>query len=97
MAAGKTHYMTNCMPCHGAAGEGTIGPNLTDESWVHGGSDDAIIKTIAVGVAAKGMPGWKAVLGQKKVEQVAAYVISLQGSNPANGKAAEGEVFKREN
>jgi Cytochrome c, mono- and diheme variants len=96
IAAGKEIYNVNCVACHGMNGEGGIGPNLTDNHWLHGGSNEAILATISNGVAAKGMPGWKAVFGPLKTEQVAAFAISLIGTNPENAKAAQGELFTRE-
>ncbi len=89
-AAGKAVYTINCLPCHGVAGEGTVGPNLTDRFWIHGGKPEQIEKAISEGVLEKGMPAWKPILGETKVRQLVAYVISLQGSNPPNPKAAQG-------
>ncbi len=89
---GQAAYATNCLPCHGAAGEGTIGPNLTDKFWIHGGKPDQIEKTIADGVLDKGMPAWKPILGEAKVRQLVSYVITLKGSNPPNPKAAQGDA-----
>ena len=91
LAAGKEVYMLNCMACHGQYGEGTIGPNMTDEYWVHGGTMPEIVKTINVGVPAKGMISWKPILPSLQIKQVASYILSLQGTNPANGKAPEGK------
>lgn len=92
---GKEVYMTNCIACHGSMGEGGIGPNLTDEYWLHGGSDEDIVRTISQGVADKGMPPWEPVLGINKIQQVAAYIVSLQGSNPPNAKEPQGNIYKR--
>ncbi len=90
IAAGKSTYSANCAPCHGVVGEGTIGPNLTDNFWLHGGTPEKIYLTISNGVVEKGMPAWGAVVGDKKVREMVAYVVSLKGSNPANGKPAQG-------
>lgn len=95
IAAGKEIFATNCAPCHGANGEGNIGPNLTDAFWLHGGKDEDVLKTIREGVGDKGMPPWGPVLGEQKVLQVAAFILSLQGSNPAGAKAPQGEKFER--
>lgn len=59
IAAGKAVYTQNCIACHGALGEGTVGPNLTDDSWIHGGTVNAIFKTIKYGVPEKGMISWE--------------------------------------
>lgn len=95
IAAGKEHYTVNCAPCHGQGGQGLVGPNLTDKYWIHGGSPEDIMKTITDGVPAKGMVPWKAILGTKKIKEVTAFVYSLEGTNPANGKAPEGELYER--
>ena len=92
IAAGKDIYMTNCSPCHGAEGQGVVGPNLTDNYWIHGGQPADIVKTVVDGVPAKGMIAWKPILGVEKVEQVSAYVYSLVGTNPPNPKAPEGDL-----
>lgn len=75
-AAGEAVYQTNCVACHGASLEGGIGPNLTDETWIHGGEPAQVLATITDGVAAKGMPAWGSILGPEKVRQAAAYILS---------------------
>lgn len=92
LAAGKTVYETNCAVCHRADGGGVIGPNLTDNAWIHGGTPAQIHLTIAQGVLAKGMPAWDRILKPDQVNAVTAYVISLHGTNPPNPKAAEGTI-----
>lgn len=92
---GKELFTANCVPCHGAHGEGGVGPNLTDEFWIHGGSEVDVVRTIAKGVPEKGMISWEPILGIKKVEALAAYVLSMQGTNPPNAKAPQGEPYKR--
>jgi len=93
IAEGKEVYVTNCSPCHGPEGQGLVGPNLVDRFWIHGGSAEAVVKTISDGVPEKGMIAWKPILGQKKVEQSAAFILSLRGTNPANPKPAEGTEY----
>ncbi len=78
-AKGKLIFQTNCVPCHGADLHGKIGPNLTDDVWIHGGRPEDIIHTITTGVQAKGMPTWGPILGPERVREVAAYVISMHG------------------
>jgi cytochrome c oxidase cbb3-type subunit 3 len=89
---GAATFASTCAACHGAAGEGKIGPNLTDTSWLHGGKPENIYKTIAEGVAPKGMPAWAPTLGARKTQQVTAYVLSIKGKNVAGGKPPQGEV-----
>lgn len=90
IAAGKDTYTANCAPCHGANGEGTIGPNLTDNFWIHGSTPEQIYATILNGVAEKGMPAWGGILGEQKTKQLSAFIVSLKGTNPANAKAPQG-------
>ncbi len=91
LLAGHDAFQQNCAACHGKAGEGTVGPNLTDEYWLHGGEVNTIYHTIKYGVQGKGMVAWKGKLSGKQMLQVASYVLSLHGSNPANPKAPQGE------
>lgn len=85
----------NCGSCHGVDGGGnTIGPNLTDPYWLHGGGIQNVFNTIKIGVIEKGMPAWGKTLSPQDVRDVAFYVMSLQGSNPVNGKAPQGEIFQ---
>jgi cytochrome c oxidase cbb3-type subunit 3 len=90
LAAGKSVFTTTCVPCHGPDGGGVIGPNLTDAYWLHGGTPEAIWKTVNGGVLAKGMPAWGQSLHPEQVNAVVAYVISLRGTKPASPKAPDG-------
>ncbi len=93
IAAGKQLFTINCVTCHGDGGQGTIGPNLTDDYWIHGGGIKNVFKTIKYGVPAKGMITWMNQLNPKKMQQVASYVITLKGTNPPGGKAPEGTIY----
>jgi cytochrome c oxidase cbb3-type subunit 3 len=75
-------------------GGNTIGPNLTDEYWLHGGDIKQVFTTIKNGVVEKGMPAWGKSMSPQDVRNVAFFIMSLQGSNPANAKAPQGELFK---
>jgi cytochrome c oxidase cbb3-type subunit 3 len=90
VAEGKTVFVTYCAACHREDGGGLIGPNLTDDAWIHGGLVQEIRKTVADGVLEKGMPNWGKVLRPEQVTAVTAYVHSLAGSNPPNAKPPEG-------
>jgi cytochrome c oxidase cbb3-type subunit 3 len=96
LSSGKEIFKTNCVACHGQGGEGTVGPNLTDEYWLHGGGIKNIFKTIKYGVPAKGMIAWQAQLKPVEMQQLASYIMSLKGSNPAGAKAPQGELYKEE-
>lgn len=91
LAEGKAIFDKNCVPCHGPDGGGTVGPNLTDDYWIHGGSMNDMVKTIVNGVPAKGMISWEPVLKPDEIVKVASYIRSLHGTNPPNPKAPEGE------
>ena len=91
LALGKSTFVTNCAACHRPDGGGLIGPNLTDDYWLHGGAITDIHKTIENGVLEKGMPPWGKMLKPEQINAVTAYVASLHGSNPSNPKAPQGE------
>jgi len=94
VAAGKKYFGTFCVSCHGTYGEGGIGPNLTDNYWIHGPEETNITMTIMNGVAAKGMPTWGPILGERKVKMIATYVMTLWATPPpVAGKKAEGEAY----
>jgi len=91
VAAGQEIFLQNCGMCHGNQGEGLIGPNLTDEYWLHGGEIGDIFRTIKYGVPEKGMVPWESNLTPVQIAQVSNYILSLEGTNPPNPKAHEGE------
>lgn len=82
-----------CFTCHGPQAGGLVGPNLTDEYWIHGGGIKNVYTTIKKGVPAKGMISWELVFSQKQIQNIASYVLSLKGSNPPGGKAPEGQKY----
>jgi cytochrome c oxidase cbb3-type subunit 3 len=92
--AGAEHFTAQCVACHGAEGQGLIGPNLTDEYWIRGGSDTDIYTVISKGSLEKGMPPWEVMFTPEQRAELVAYVKSLQGTNPANAKAPEGELYE---
>lgn len=91
IAKGSAIFKANCSICHGQQGQGEIGPNLTDEYWLNGGSIMDIAKTIAFGVPEKGMIAWKAQLSIEEVGALVAFITSIQGTTPERAKAAQGE------
>lgn len=88
--AGHEIFKTKCVSCHGAQGQGGIGPNLTDGYWIHGGKMTDILNTVTQGVLDKGMPPWGAVLKQDEIYSVVTFVKSLTGTHPPNPKAPQG-------
>jgi len=96
LEAGKALFMGKaCFACHGMNGEGNaIGPNLTDEFSIYGCDFKSTVNMIKTGAPAKGMTSYEGQLTQKEMEQVASYILSLKGSNPANAKAPQGEKCK---
>ncbi len=91
LATGADAFVKTCAPCHKETGGGGIGPNLTDEYWLHGNSPSSIWKTVKDGVPAKGMPAWGEQLGFEKTQAVVAYVMTLRNTNAPGGKAPQGE------
>jgi cytochrome c oxidase cbb3-type subunit 3 len=95
LAKGKEIFEKNCTPCHGPQAQGAqVGPNLTDNYWIHGGAMGDIFKTIKNGVQGKGMKSWKNDLTPSMIAQVSSYIKSLKGSNPPNPKAPDGTLFE---
>lgn len=88
---GEEVYAKNCVACHGTKGEGGVGPNLTDEYWLHGGDVKSIFKTIKYGVPAKGMIPWQTQLGASQMQELSSFILTLKGTNPPNAKAPQGE------
>jgi len=94
IAAGKVVFETTCFACHGKGGVGGVGPNLTDDYWLHGGSVQDVFKTIKYGWPDKGMKSWKDDYSPSQIAQIASYVKSLGGTHPDNPKAPQGSLEK---
>ena len=84
-------FATRCPPCHGNNAEGLVGPNLTDEYWLHGGGVKDVFKTIKYGVPEKGMIAWEKSLSAQQISDITNYVLSLKGTKPAGAKAPQGD------
>ncbi|MBT3706222.1 MAG: cytochrome-c oxidase, cbb3-type subunit III [Proteobacteria bacterium] len=79
LLSGQEKFQTFCIGCHGVDGTGNpaVGaPNLTDMTWLYGGSRESIHRSIAVGRRGQ-MPGHQSFLGEHKVHLLAAYIVSL--------------------
>jgi len=96
ITAGADLFSKNCVACHGDKGQGLVGPNLTDDYWLHGGSIKDIFKTIKYGWPDKGMQSWKGNFSPSQMQEIASYVKSLKGTNPVGAKEKQGELFIEE-
>jgi cytochrome c oxidase cbb3-type subunit 3 len=96
LGQGKTIFQEKCAACHGADGGGSVGPNLTDPYWLHGGSISDLFKVIKYGVPEKGMISWEKQLSPTDIQKVASYVLSLKGTKPAQAKEPQGVLVQDE-
>jgi len=93
LKAGQTMYEANCAACHLKDGGGNVGPNLTDDYWLHKGSLNDIYSTIKVGYPDKGMQAWANQFTPKQMSQLASYIKTLVGTSPAVAKAPQGDLY----
>jgi cytochrome c oxidase cbb3-type subunit 3 len=99
LANGEAIFERECVACHAAEGQGLIGPNLTDNYWIHGGSMKDIFSTVKYGVPQKGMISWQSKLTPTDMRDVSSYIMTLVGTNPQGPpppKAPEGELYEPE-
>ncbi|WP_445713110.1 cbb3-type cytochrome c oxidase N-terminal domain-containing protein [Flavobacterium sp.] len=97
LAKGKEIFTNACAACHKADGGGLVGPNLTDDHWINGGGIKNIFKLISEGSKNNpSMVAWKSNLSSSDIQNIASYILTLKGTNPAGAKAAEGEIWKEE-
>ena len=97
LASGKAIFTQYCTPCHGADAAGSetsVGPNLTDAYWLHGGDVKDVFKTVKYGVPEKGMISWKAQIKPMEIAAVTNYILSLKGTGGPSQKAPQGELWK---
>ncbi|MEP7237530.1 MAG: cbb3-type cytochrome c oxidase N-terminal domain-containing protein [Ferruginibacter sp.] len=91
--AGQNLFEANCVACHLKDGGGIVGPNLTDNYWLHKGSLNDIYNTIKNGYPDKGMQPWGSMFSPKEISFIASFVKSLKGSKPATPKDPQGEFY----
>lgn len=96
IAAGKEIFLSTCSACHGKLGEGSVGPNLTDDYWIHSGSVKEIFKTIKYGYPDKGMKSWKEDYSPIQIAQLTSFIRTLRGTNPPKQKDKQGELYIEE-
>ena len=92
MAEGKKIFITSCGVCHKPTGGGDIGPNLTDDYWIHGNDLKSVFKTIRYGINA--MPQWQNSYSNKQIAQVSSFVMTLRGTKPENPKEPQGQLYQ---
>lgn len=96
LAVGKDLFMASCAACHGKLGEGTVGPNLTDDYWLHGGGLKDVFKSIKYGWPDKGMKSWKEDFSPMQIAQLTSYIKTLKGTNPPKAKEKQGDLYTEE-
>jgi len=90
---GESLYRAKCAVCHGQLGEGGIGPNLTDNYWLHGNRPEDLLKVIREGVPDQGMAGWANILTLQNIENIRDFVLILNRTNPPHAKAPQGKEY----
>ncbi len=93
ISSGESIFLTNCAACHATDGGGGVGPNLTDEYWIHGADVKDVFAVIKYGVIEKGMVPWEDQLTPKEIQDVSSYIIGIQGSTPVAPKEPQGEFY----
>ena len=92
LGRGKKTFLTLCAPCHRPDAGGLVGPNLTDDYWIHGSNFVDNVKTIWNGMPEKGMITWKKTLKPSEIYDVASYIYTLRGTHPPNPKPPENQT-----
>jgi cytochrome c oxidase cbb3-type subunit 3 len=96
LAAGQANFKSYCVACHGMLGEGieNLGQNVTDKYWIHGGGVKNIFRTISEGVPGKPMVAWKDAISAEEIQELASYIMTLEGTDPPNARPPEGEIYE---
>lgn len=93
---GGVIFTEKCAACHAADGGGGVGPNLTDNYWLHGGEMQDVFKAVKYGFPEKGMISWEKQLPPQDMQKVSSYVLAqLHGSKPAAPKEPQGELYEK--
>ncbi|RYD58303.1 MAG: c-type cytochrome [Sphingobacteriales bacterium] len=93
IASGMNLFQSSCAACHAKDGGGGVGPNLTDDYWLHGGSIQDVFKSVKYGWSDKGMKSWKDDFSPKQIADIASYIKSIKGTAPAAPKEKQGELY----
>lgn len=93
LADAGTLFKNTCAACHREDGGGSVGPNLADDYWLHGGSLPDVFKSIKYGWKDKGMPEWKTNMSAKQIAGLASYIKSMKGKKVEGGKAPQGDLY----
>jgi cytochrome c oxidase cbb3-type subunit 3 len=107
VAGGRAAFGDNCASCHGRGAQGATGyPNLNDDSWIWGGTLEAIQHTILYGIRSdhvetrySEMPrfGIDGILSEPEIVDAAAYVRALAGLDHDTDAAARGaEIYAQQ-
>lgn len=94
LADGEQTFKKICSQCHGVLGGGGVGPNLTDDYWIHGASISDVVKSVKYGYPAQGMIPWLGMLSEEEIINVGSYVLTLRGTNPPDARAPQGELVE---
>lgn len=93
LSDGKEAFLKNCAQCHGNFGEGGVGPNMTDDYWLHGADISSIVKSVKYGYPSKGMISWLGTFKEEDIIKTSSYIQTLRGTNPPNARAPQGDLI----
>lgn len=93
--AASENYARLCASCHGDQGQGGIGPNLTDQHFMHGGTNVDIYEVLTDGISGQGMPAFAAQLSSEERAQMVAFIRSIEGTDPPDARDPQGEFIER--
>lgn len=94
LASGGETFRKICAACHLTDGGGLVGPNLTDNFWIHGNTIEDLYRITTEGIIEKGMIPYRDQLSDKQRLEVCSYIlVSLVGSTPAKAKEPQGERY----